>query len=573
MLSPVTPRRRTVYTPTVSTWDASEKAGFLASSLKELKEDDDSDLDEDDQDQRVKVTVEDNYLSGVKLMVLMFALGLSVFLVALDNTIIDTAVPKITDEFKSLNDVGWYSSAYLLTTAGTQLLFGKFYTHFSVKRVYLTSIILFEVGSFVCGAAPTSSVFILGRAIAGVGNAGIFAGGLVIIAHTVPLAKRAMFNGMIGGLGGIGSVSGPLLGGIITDKVSFRFCFYLSVPLGMITLVLTLWLLEIRTPPPSKSDNTATSSLKLADFDPFGNLVFIPAMVALLLAVQWGGSGYSWTSGSIIVLLLTSLVLLGIFIRIQLWVDERATIPPRILRQRTMWSSSLYAVCIGGSFNIITMCLPIWFQAVHGDSPETSGVNTLPVILALIAGCVCVGALVGAIGYYTPFMILSSILTVAGSWMLAGLLKTSSTPSNWLFSEIISGFGVGLGLQQPMLAAQTVLELKDVAIGTALVMFANTLGGALFVAIAQSVFTSRLVSGLVATVPSVSPTLVLSNGADSLKEVIASEFLPDVLVAYNQALMMAFYVSMALGVIALAGACAVEWRSVKEKKVEMSVVV
>ncbi|KAJ7229759.1 major facilitator superfamily domain-containing protein [Mycena haematopus] len=570
MLSPVTPRRRTVYTPIVSqTWEASEKAGFLASSQKE---DDDSDPDEDDgQDQRT--TLEDNYLSGVRLVVLMFALGLSVFLVALDNTIIDTAVPKITDEFNSLKDVGWYSSAYLLTTAGTQLLFGKFYTHFSIKRVYLISIIIFELGSFVCGAAPTSSVFILGRAIAGVGNAGIFSGGLVIIAHTVPLAKRGMFNGMIGGLGGIGSVSGPLLGGVITDKISFRFCFYLSVPLGMITLVLTIWLLEIRTSGPAKGDHNATLSTKLADFDPFGNLVFVPAMVSLLLAVQWGGSENSWTSARIIALLLTSLILLGIFIRIQLWVDERATIPPRILRLRTMWSSSLYAVCIGGSFNIITMCLPIWFQVIHGDSPETSGVDTLPVIIALIVGCVCAGALVGAIGYYAPLMILSSILTVVGSWMLAGLLKVSSTPSNWVFSEIISGFGVGLGLQQPMLAAQTVLGLKDVAVGTALVMFANTLGGALFVAIAQSVFTSRLVSGLVATVPGVSPALVLSDGANSLKDVIAPELLSDVLIVYNQALMMAFYVSMALGVIALAGACAVEWRSVKEKNVEVSVVV
>ncbi|KAJ7784934.1 putative efflux pump antibiotic resistance protein [Mycena maculata] len=565
MLSPVTPRRRTVYTPIVSeAWQSSEKAGFLTSSQTK----DDLDDDEDDYLDQDTPSVEDNYLSGVKLVVLMFALGLSVFLVALDNTIIDTAVPKITDEFKSLNDVGWYSSAYLLTTAGTQLLFGKFYTHFSIKRVYVISIIIFELGSFVCGAAPTSSIFIIGRAIAGVGNAGIFSGGLVIIAHTVPLAKRPVFSGMIGGLGGIGSVAGPLLGGVITDKLSFRFCFYLSLPIGMVTLVLTLYLLKIRTPGTAKGDNT-TFSAKLTDFDPFGNLVFVPAMVTLLLAVQWGGSVYPWTSGVIIALLLASVVLLAIFIRIQLWADERATIPPRILKQRTMWSSSLYAVCIGGSFNIITMCLPIWFQVIHGDSPEDSGVNTLPVILALVVGSVAAGGLIGAIGYYAPFMILSSIFTVVGSGLL-GSLKVASTPSNWLFPEILCGFGVGLGLQQPMLAAQTVLELKDVPVGTALVMFANTLGGALFVAIAQSVFTSSLVSGLVATVPGVSPKIVLSDGANSLKDVIAPEFLPSVLLSYNQALMGSFYVSMALGIVAFAGSCVVEWRSVKGKKVEAS---
>ncbi|KAJ6526660.1 major facilitator superfamily transporter [Mycena capillaripes] len=569
MLSPVTPRRRTVYTPRVTdTWKLSEKAEERAGFLSAQSEEDDL-TDEDDYLSQDDSTVEENYLSGVKLVVLMFALGLSVFLVALDNTIIDTAVPEITDEFKSLNDVGWYSSAYLLTTAGTQLLFGKFYSYFSIKRVYVISIIIFELGSFVCGAAPTSGIFIVGRAIAGVGNAGIFSGGLVIIAHTVPLAKRALFNAMIGGLGGIGSVAGPLLGGVITDKLSFRFCFYLSLPLGLVTLILTVWLLKIKT---AKGDSmrgdNPTLSTKLADFDPYGNLVFVPGIVSLLLTVQWGGTEYPWSSGVIITLLLVSIILLAIFVWIQLRMDERATIPPRILKQRTMWSSSLYVLCIGGSFNIITMCLPIWFQVIHGDSPETSGVNTLPVILTLVMGCICAGALVTTIGYPAPLMILSAILTAVGSGML-GSLKVASTPSNWLFSEVLCGFGVGLGLQQPMLAAQTVLELKDVPVGTALVMFANTLGGALFVAIAQSIFTTSLVSGIVATVPGVSPKVVLSDGANSLKDVVPPEFLPSVLLVYNQALMMPFYVAMVLGVIGFAGACAVEWRSVKGKEVSM----
>ncbi|KAJ7726403.1 putative efflux pump antibiotic resistance protein [Mycena metata] len=561
MLSPVTPRRRTVYTPIVSesaAWKSSEKTAFLTTQKAEE--------DEDEYFEENKLNVEENYLSGSKLVILMFALGLAVFFIALDNTIIDTAVPKITDEFNSLSDVGWYSSAYLLATAGTQLLFGKVYTHFPIKLVYVTSISLFVLGSFVCGAAPTSNIFIIGRAVAGVGNAGIFSGGLVIIAHTVPLAKRGIFNGLIGGLGGIGSVSGPLLGGVITENISFRFCFYLSVPIGMIALVLTLFVLEIRTP---KGDSAAASSLKLADFDPLGNLVFVPAMVTLLLAVQWGGSAYLWSSGIIIGLLLTSLVLSAIFIRIQLWAEEQATIPPRILKERTIWSASLYALCIGGSFNIITMCLPIWFQVIHGDSPESSGVDTLPVILSLVVGCIVAGGLVTALGYYTPFMITSAILTAVGSGML-GSLKVSSTPGNWLFPEILCGFGVGLGIQQPLLAAQIVLDLKDVPVGTAVVMFANTLGGALFVAIGQSVFTSSLVAGLVAAVPGVSPELVLTDGANSLKTVIGAEFLPDVLIEYNKALMMPFYASMVLGIIAFGGACAVEWRSLKGKDVDSS---
>lgn len=154
--------------------------------------------------------------------------GLSVFLMALDNTIIATAIPAITDQFHSLPDVGWYGSAYLLTTASFQLLFGKFYTFFSLKWVYLIAIGIFELGSLLCGVAPNSTALIVGRAIAGVGSAGIFSGALIIVAYSVPLAKRPMYTGFIGAMYGIASVAGPLLGGAFTDKVSWRWCFYIN---------------------------------------------------------------------------------------------------------------------------------------------------------------------------------------------------------------------------------------------------------------------------------------------------------------------------------------------------------
>jgi MFS family permease len=142
---------------------------------------------------------------------------------ALDNTIVATAIPKITDHFQSLDDVGWYGSAYLLTTAGFQLLFGKFYTFFSIKWVYITAISFFELGSLICGVAPTSNALIVGRAIAGIGAAGIFSGALIIIAYAVPLHQRPMFTGVIGAMYGLASVAGPLLGGVFTDKVTWRW--------------------------------------------------------------------------------------------------------------------------------------------------------------------------------------------------------------------------------------------------------------------------------------------------------------------------------------------------------------
>jgi len=161
------------------------------------------------------------YPTGLRLGLITLALCLSVFLMALDNSIIATAIPKITDQFHSLGDVGWYGSAYLLTTAALQLLFGKFYSFFSIKWVYLVAIGLFELGSLICGVANNSVTLIIGRAVAGLGSAGVFSGALIILAYSVPLERRPMYTGMVGSMYGIASVAGPLLGGVFTDKVSW----------------------------------------------------------------------------------------------------------------------------------------------------------------------------------------------------------------------------------------------------------------------------------------------------------------------------------------------------------------
>jgi MFS family permease len=166
---------------------------------------------------------ESKYLSGFKLGVLSLGLCLTTFVIALDNTIIATAIPKITTVFNSLNDVGWYGSSYLLTTCSLQPSFGKVYTYFDVKYTYLFALVLFEIGSVICAAATSSPMFIVGRAIAGAGAAALFSGGMTIIGYSVPLRKRAIYIAALSSMFGIASVVGPLLGGALTDKASWRW--------------------------------------------------------------------------------------------------------------------------------------------------------------------------------------------------------------------------------------------------------------------------------------------------------------------------------------------------------------
>ena len=502
------------------------------------------------------------YPSGLKLAIVSASLCLAVFLMALDNTIIATAIPKITDQFQSLDDVGWYASSYLLTTCALQLFFGKLYTFYSIKWTFLVSIGIFEVGSAVCGAAPSSIALIVGRAVAGIGSAGLFCGALVIIAHTVPMAKRPVYTGIIGAMYGIASVAGPLLGGAFTDGPGWRWCFYINLPLGAITVLVIFFFFKS---PVRKAEKKVPFMLRVKQLDLAGTGLFIIDVVVLLLALQWGGSTYAWGNWRIILLFCVFGVVTIAFLGLQWYMGDNATIPFRIILQRSVASACTFAFLLGSAFFILIYWVPIWFQAVKGVSALKSGIYCLPMVLALVIANAITGAGTSVVGYYNPFYYASVVLSCIGAGLLT-TWKVDTSSGYWIGYQIVYGFGVGFGMQQAIITVQAVLPLRDVPVGTAMAAFFMNFGGSLFVSAAQNVFNNRLISELPKYTQGVDPSIVMHVGATEIKRVVDPTQIEGVLIAYNASLTQTWYIAVAMCCLTAIPAAFVEWKSVKGLK-------
>lgn len=258
------------------------------------------------------------------------------------------AIPKITAQFNSIEDVGWYGSGYLLPSCALTLLFGKLYTFYSIKWVYMGALGTFELGSFVCGVTPNSLGLIMGRAIAGIGSAGLLCGSVLIMCQIVPLHKRPIYTGMVSATFGIASVAGPLMGGALTDYVSWRWCFYINLPIGLVTALFILFF--FKCPKPVK-DGLGFMD-QISELDLLGSAFFLPSVICGLLALQWGGIKYEWSDTRLIVLLVCCAVLAVLFIVVQWWRGDKATVPPRLIKNRNMWGSAWFAFCLSASFFI-----------------------------------------------------------------------------------------------------------------------------------------------------------------------------------------------------------------------------
>ena len=342
------------------------------------------------------------YPTGIKFAATLTTMGCVLVLTGLDNGILSTAIPTITDHFHTVADIGWYVSAYRLTSTSCQFTFSKLYTLYAIKPVFLSAIAIFEAGNLLSATASSSKVLVLGRAVAGLGAAGILSGCFSFVAYTVPLRHRSIFNGMAALIEEMASVAAPLIGGVLTDRVSWRACFWINLPLGGLTMILVLFYFQN----PRISDDMHLAAFeKIKRLDILGSVIFVAAMTCLLLALQWGGAQYAWSDARVVILLVLSIMLILVFAYWQYHQQDAGAVPPRIVMQRSILFGAIFAFLNNGALTVVSNYLSIYFQAVKGTTATKSGVLIIPMVIGLGIACVINGVGTSVVGYYTrkPF--------------------------------------------------------------------------------------------------------------------------------------------------------------------------
>ncbi|PYH43101.1 MDR family MFS transporter [Aspergillus saccharolyticus JOP 1030-1] len=503
------------------------------------------------------------YPTGTKFWLLMLTIAAVLMLISIDMNIVATAVPSITNHFHTIADVGWYSSAFRLSQCAFQFVFGQAYQRFSIKRVFLFANATLIAGSLICGAAATSSMLIVGRAVAGLGTAGLLSGCFVILVHSTPLRRRPMFTGVMGAIEGLATLSAPLVGGAIVQSLGWRWCFYINAPIGAVTFLLTTRCFS-DPPNPSNFDHTPLRG-KLRQLDLLSNLFFIPALTSLFLALSWAGTKYPWRSSAVITPLVAFVILMAAFIFHQIRREDTAALPLRILKHRSIIAGSIFIMCGNSTGNVLEYYLPTYYQVVRGYSPAQSGYLMLPIILAGTIGALVHGFGTSALGYYAPFMLAASIIMPIAAGLITTFELTTSLTQLITYTAF-SGLGYGVGFSGPQNAVQTVLPAEDVSLGTSVLLFAQSFGPAVAIAIAQVLFLDRLELNLGRMVPGLRAADLNSMGLTQIVTELSPERATEARLAVDRSIIQTWYLVVGLACATMVGSLLMEWRSVKTRR-------